>query len=245
MALIDNLESYWKLDEASGNALDAHGSNELTDNNTVGSAAGKISNARDFELANSEYFSRADNASLSTGDIDFTFSAWLNFESLPVSCGILGKWGAAGSREYILYYIGGATNRLQFYVSNDGTAFTSVTASNHGAITTGTWRNVVCWHDSVNNQIGIAGNAGTANTASHTTGVSDGAQEFVIGRDSGGAPGGIYFDGLIDEVGFWKRVVTSGERTELYNGGNGLAYPFTGGAVIPVFMRQYRQRWAA
>jgi hypothetical protein len=32
--------------------------------------------------------------------------------------------------------------------------------------------------------------------------------------------------GLIDSVGFWKRVLSSGERTTLYNSGNGIEYPF-------------------
>ena len=34
--------------------------------------------------------------------------------------------------------------------------------------------------------------------------------------------------GRIDEVGFWKRVLTSSERSLLYNGGVGLTYPFSG-----------------
>ena len=34
-----------------------------------------------------------------------------------------------------------------------------------------------------------------------------------------------YWDGLIDEVGFWKRILTAQEKTNLYNAGAGLAYP--------------------
>ena len=33
-------------------------------------------------------------------------------------------------------------------------------------------------------------------------------------------------DGLIDEVGLWRRVLTPAERTTLYNCGAGLTYPF-------------------
>ena len=74
MALTDSLISYWKLDEASGNATDSHGTNTLTDTNTVTSVAGKINTARYFTNANTEFFTLADNASLSTGDIDFTIN---------------------------------------------------------------------------------------------------------------------------------------------------------------------------
>ena len=56
MALIDSLGGYWKMDEASGDALDSHGSNNLTDNDTVAASTdGKINGARDFEKGFSEY----------------------------------------------------------------------------------------------------------------------------------------------------------------------------------------------
>ena len=44
MALTDNLVSYWKLDESSGNAADSVGSNTLTNTGTATYAAGKINN---------------------------------------------------------------------------------------------------------------------------------------------------------------------------------------------------------
>jgi len=33
---------------------------------------------------------------------------------------------------------------------------------------------------------------------------------------------------VIDEVGFWTRVLTEDERTALYNSGDGITYPFLG-----------------
>ena len=89
MALIDNLISYWKLDETSDGSgavtrNDSHSTNHLTDNNTTASGTGKINAGVDFERTNSEYLSRADNASLSpTSDISFNF--WVNFENAPGS----------------------------------------------------------------------------------------------------------------------------------------------------------------
>ena len=56
----------------------------------------------------------------------------------------------------------------------------------------------------------------------------DSTNPFAIGVWTGAFPSG-NMDGLIDEVGFWKRTLTSGERTQLYNSGNGLAYPFSSG----------------
>lgn len=248
-ALADNLTSYWKMDEASGNALDAHGSNNLTDNSSVGSASGKINGARDFEGLSGgspstvQWFSHADNSDLSVGDIDFTIQLWVNLESKPTgdNSNILNKWDfGANSREYIAYY-NVSNDRFEFRVSNDGNgggSVTIVTANNLGAVSTGTWYLIHVWHDASANQIGIAVNAGTADTASHSTGVFNGTSNFEIGALSGGTSGP--FDGLVDEVGIWKRLLTSLERTDLYNSGNGRDYAYiTGGSAPPTnFMRR-------
>ena len=78
---LSGLIAYWTLDEASGTRVDAHGNNDLSDNNTVTSTTGKVGDAAAFATANSEYLSRADNADLSVGNIDFTFDLWLNLST--------------------------------------------------------------------------------------------------------------------------------------------------------------------
>ena len=55
--------------------------------------------------------------------------------------------------------------------------------------------------------------------------INDSTAEFDIGRRPYSGSFG-YFNGRIDSVGFWKRVLTSAERTALYNSGNGLEYSF-------------------
>jgi len=236
VALTDNLVSYWKMDEASGNALDAHGSNTLTENGTGGiaSTTGKISNARDFEVADGDYFSLADNADLSTGDIDWTIAAWVQIESKGSGDDReIASKGDTDSFEYAFDF-SFADDRFRLRVCS-GASFanlTTVLANNFGSPSTATWYHVVCWHDSVNNVIGISVNAGTANTTAYSAGTFDSTKQFRIGAYNGF--GGIYWDGLIDEFGFWKRVLTSGERTSLYNGGSGLAYPFTTSSKVGV-----------
>jgi hypothetical protein len=230
MSLLTNLISYWKMDEASGNALDAHGSNELTDTNTVGSAGGKVNNARDFELSSSEYFTKADNTDLSTGDIDFTISCWVNFESLPGFPGIVTKDGGSPNREYGIYYgAGGGSNRIGFYVSAAGLTIVEIPADTLGSPSVSTWYFIVAWHDAAANTINIQVNNGGVDSLAHSTGVFDGAADFRIGTLLGTE----FWDGLIDEVGFWKRVLTSDERTSLYNSGNGKPYSEFGDVALP------------
>jgi len=223
--LASNLVSYWSLDEASGNAIDAHGANDLTDTNTVGSAAGKVGNCRDFEKDANEYFSIADNAGLRTGDIDFSFAAWVKMESKNSFPQILSKWGGSGDAEYALGYESGS-DRLSFSVSSTGSNTVTAVANTLGSPSTGTWYFVAGGHNATTNEIWISVNAGTPNTTSHSAGVAVGAAPFLIGELGGfvGLAGGEW-DGLIDELGFWKRDIRS-DLSELYNAGSGRDYDY-------------------
>jgi hypothetical protein len=84
--------------------------------------------------------------------------------------------------------------------------------------------------------VGIAVNGGTiAWTARAAFAEIDGSGPFEVGRwsDTGGA----LLDGRVCELGFWKRLGTQQDVTDLYNGGAGLAYPLTvggGGGGSPV-----------
>ncbi len=217
MSLLTNLISYWKLDEAAGaDGIDAHGSNTLTDHfGDCGSAAGMISTSRTFIFA-ARYLSHADNASLSTGDIDFTVACWAYGNSFGGGDEIISKWKTGGNLEYLLRHSG---TSFQFLVSSDGSAVASVTWS--GTPSTATWYHIVAWHDSVANTINIQVNNGAVDTVSHSAGVFDSTEAFYIG----GAD--TIWNGRIDETAFWKRVLTTQERTDLYNSGAGLAYPLT------------------
>jgi hypothetical protein len=218
----DNLICYYKLDEASGNAIDAHGTRTLTESAAIGSTAGKINNARDLESGDGRWFGVSDNTDHSTGDIDFSFGFWVNPESLPGNAAPLGKDNNPTSREYGFYYSSG----LRWYVFGPASEFTEV---NGGTLSTSTWYYVVVWHDATGNEIGISVNDGTPVTAAHTAGVRDGTAGFAIGAISNN--GGNHWDGLVDEVGFWKKKLSAAEITSLYNSGNGLAYKF--GETVP------------
>lgn len=225
MALSTSLISYWSLADVN----DAHGSNTLTNNATVTFTTGKVGNAASFASASNQYLSIVSNASLQTGDIDFTIAAWVNMTTKVTTMGIASKTNsnAPAGIEYDLFYTS-ATDRFRFRVST-GTASVTVDDSTLGAPATGTWYFIVAWHDSVNNQIGISTNAGTAVTAAHSTGVQSAALPFEIGRDAGDTTRD--FNGLIDEVALWKRVLSGAERTELYNSGNGRDYAYVAGGA--------------
>jgi hypothetical protein len=214
-----DLIAYWKLDEASGTRADSETTGtaqDLTDNNTVTSTTGKIGNAAQFTAANSEWLHRNDSTDLSTGNIDFTFAFWVYLDTKSANQVLVGKSGA--SVEFYCWYVNGS-DRLEFRASQNGSSETAATANNHGSVSTSTWYFVVCWHNAASDTINISVNNGTVNsTGFNVAGVVDGTNPFQVGR-YGAA--GVYTNGRIDEVGFWKKVLTSDERTELYNAGSG------------------------
>lgn len=224
--LMDSLVAFWKLDEPGNGRHDVLGKNHLTDNNRVSAAQGRSTingvrgNAGHFTRSRSQYFSIADNADLSTGDIDFSITAWVYMDTKVTNQGtIVGK--DPTNHEYKIWYKASPTDRFVFSVMKDGVTFSSeLAADNLGSPSTGTWYFIVAWHDAVNNEIGIQVNNGTANTTAYSGGAGDTTGAFAIGARSDGAAD-THFDGRIDDVGFWKKVLSSQERTDLYNSGNG------------------------
>lgn len=225
MSLLTDLVAHWKLNEASGTRNDSHsGGHNLTDNNTVASATGKIGDAADFEAGNSEYLSVTDNASISFGaDTPFTITFWAYFESVGGSFHpLLDKAGVGNGTgdEFLIDVEGGG---WRAYVGN-GSSFQSVTGSagTTGTPTTGQWYFVVFWHDPVANTINLeVNNNGSIRSSAWSGGTQDGTASLLFGKYN---TAGLYHDGLLDSVSYWHRVLTSDERTELYNSGNGLDY---------------------
>lgn len=226
-SLLQGLRAYWKLDETSGTRADVSG-NALTlaDNNTVLSAAGKISNAAQFVAANTEWLSRSDDPLLSF-TASYTISSWVYFDSLPgvgLYRPITAKdSGVSPNREFFtaLTYAGGANYIWNLSHYEGGT--TVKIANRLQPASTATWYHFLAWYDSSLSTLNVSVDNGTIST---TAGVAVGANttaQFLIGRTGFGA--GQYMDGRIDEVCMWARVLTTAERTQLYNGGAGVTYP--------------------
>jgi hypothetical protein len=215
------LVAFWELEEASGQRNDTHGTNHLTDNNTVTQAAGKVGNAAQFTAANNESLSIADNAALSVGDIAFTVWGWCYLDSLGVQRVMLckGSGNSAATSEYRVAV--NASNAVTFSVS-DGATLTTKTVSVFGALAASTWYFIECYHDPAADVIGIRINNNTAETAAHSVGVQDGAGNVRLGTRPAGDSD--FWNGRLDQWGIAKRLLTSGERAAHYNGGAGRAY---------------------
>jgi hypothetical protein len=126
--------------------------------------------------------------------------------------------------EYYLRY-DNASDRFQFEFWDQVGTQGDRNATSAGSPSTGVWYFLCVTHDSVRDTVNISVNAGTVDSLSWTTGINISAS--VIGLDIGAfGSGAELFNGAVDEVGIWKRVLTPGEIAELYNNGNGNTFPF-------------------
>lgn len=217
MALTDNLISFWELENTSW--LDSHGSNNLTDSSGTGNVtvvSAKVNNGAQYVQANFQQLLRANNASLQTGNIDFFTSGWFKFTSRTSSQEIYSK-----GNEYLLKY-DNAINKFEWRVFSGASPFV---VNSVETLADGVWYFVNCWHDSVGNEIAIQVDNGTPTTLSHSTGVDVTTGDFTLGAGPTAA-----FDGIADQFGFWKRLLNSSERGQLWNSGSGLSYAALSGA---------------
>lgn len=217
----------WHLDEASGTREDAHGANDLTDNNTVTSGAAKLGTAAaQFASASSEYLSINDNADLSVGDIDFSFAFWMRPEANAGGSAVFSKDGTDGLTDgaYELRWSDDVAARLTWLIRQSGGADCARVSSNaFGNMSNDTWYFVGVYHDAANNIAGVGVND-TWNTVSTAGTPFDNGGRFTLGCRSYLSG---FYNGRIDEFAMWKRMLTSQEWTDLYNAGTGLAYPYS------------------
>lgn len=213
--------AYWRMDEAAGAAIAKIGPN-LTDNNTVTSAAGKVySLARSFAAASSESLSVTTSSQITMGDIPFSVSLWVN-PTAYVSFDTLFSKGTTGQNKNQEYYsfVDTSSGNILYFVVGNGTTSGSVSIA---ALSTAAWSLVNCWHDADADTVNIQVNNGTPVSAAFAGGSLQSAGGLLIGAVTSEAPA-LFWNGAIGPVGIWKRVLTAAERTLLWNSGNGFYY---------------------
>lgn len=224
--LNNGIVAYWKLNEASAaNRADSVGSITLTNpvGLTIEGVSGKLSNAAEFDQADGDHlFSAADPAAVDfTGNQDFTVACWVQIKAgtLNQRRTFVAKYESAGQAQWYLQARNSPSARLLFGVND---AEIEAIANNYGVPAEDTWIFMVCWHDATADTVNIQINNGTADSTAHSAGIEDSTSIVRVGRLTTAG----YLDGMVDEIGVWNRVLTSGERTELYNSGTGKTYPF-------------------
>lgn len=231
MALTDSLIAWWDLEEDSGTRSDAHtddsgGAQDLSDNNTVGSATGKVGTAAQFVASNNEFLSHPDDPAFSAGaGVSFTIAFWVYNTDNTTTQRYVTKWSNAN--EYIVWNESGEHR----FIVSDSSDNTTVIQSGITPTLNG-WDLVIVWHDASGDVVGLEINNGTDQTEAHSTDVRDGDSPFHVGTFSSGTQ---HLDGRMDSLAFWDRVLTQSERDELWNSGNGVNYSdISGGTSVTI-----------
>lgn len=220
--LKNNLISYWSLNNTLN---DLHGSNNLTNKNSCPFGSGLVY-ANCLAPNGIVGYGHAyinDNAPLSIGvGQSFSVAAWFNLTTYGDWMPLVVKSVDSTTFEYRLS-IDDADSKISFYTKDDGGTMSQAQLTSLSI--TGVWSFIVAWYDSVATKLNIQFNNGTViQSSAGVNGATDGVGSFNVGDYIGNGEDGRVYNGLIGPVALWKRVLTSDERTQLYNSGNGLAY---------------------
>lgn len=216
-SLLTGLSGYWSLNESDvGLRYDAASTNDLTPTPILWTETGKIVNAV-YSEPTVAVLEAPDSPGLSTGDIDFTVAGWINPASTPAASSFFVSKGSDDldypGLEWRVYV--DTAKRLNFQVG-DGVSHTATATSS--ALTLGAWTFFRAWHNKTANTVNVQLNAGTTNSTAYTFGSLDSTNVFrvfgALSRQGLGA---------VDEVGIWKRLLTTDEVSRLTNS---TTYPF-------------------
>lgn len=216
MALVDNLVAGWNLDESSGNAADVLGAITLTNVGTAAYGAGIIGNGIVSVNSPADYLTATHSATFNFGTGDFSISFWakLNDTSLATTENIVRHYNGAG---WVVQFK--STNRQIFFFA---------TTTGPATSTTNAIPNDTNWHFYTFTRTGATAaiyvdNVDVTSSATVGSGTVNVTTDFYIGSNAGTEG----FDGTIDAVYLWNKVLPSGERSQLYNSGAGIQYPFS------------------
>lgn len=229
--LTQNLVSWWKFDESSGNTADSVGTNTLTNDNSVPFVSGLAGNGADFEDASNHSFSITDAAQTGldiTGDISFSF--WFKPESAPSNGTqeiIHSKWELGSGAWDMFYEQQLGVKRVRFCVFTSAAPTVNINFTFPVDLGTGAFKHIVTTFTQSTKTVEMWVNGvslGTVTDASAIN-INNSSAPFKIGGGLGTlSTNGL--DGIIDDFAVWSKVLLSSEIAALYNGGAGSRYPF-------------------
>ncbi|MBI3308899.1 MAG: LamG domain-containing protein [Candidatus Melainabacteria bacterium] len=190
-----------------------------------------VSMAANFLRYNNQYLSIPDNPSISLeSNQDFSIALWVNLGSKYGSWGqsFINKDNGTGRGEPIEYGLGYGTRADRFrFILGNGSSYGYVDANGLGVPEINKWYFVVAWHDSEKDTLNIQVNNGEIDSTPWSGGTLDSSGPLLIGdgyRNFQNDPEKFYFDGKLQGISFWKKVLASEERASLYNLGSGKLY---------------------
>lgn len=233
MALADRVAdavAAWDFNESSGTRVDQVDDHDAAESGgTVNSASGVFGNAA--VLTGAPELVVSNHADFAAGAGDICIWLWVKLTSKAADSYFMGQWEGSNNESWLLYYRQDI-DRIRIVTSQSGGAADAICdANNLGSPSTDTWYLIVLRKSG--STLGISVNAGTEDT---TTMAYDwrNVSNNRIGRGSGTFH--------IDDAGVLiGSYLDATERTELYNGGTGVAFEDWAGGGGSVFLHPRRR----
>lgn len=212
VSLAGDIQSWFKMEESSGNLSDAFSVNTLTASNLTYSQTGKIGNAIDFNGSTSS--ARKTSATHDTGNVAHSITAWVNADTHDATERIIAGFGDfSGGHSKLSIILSSGTyylrHRLSASIANDVDVGTIV----------GGWHLVGVSYDpdtGSNGTVRLYLDGALVSTVTLSSAVSISAGVMEIGGNNGSN----VFDGDIDEVTFFQYALSDQEHEAIYNMGN-------------------------
>ncbi len=210
--LSQNLLHYYPLN---GDLLDVVGNNHFTNYGSI-DAVGKIENGRKFNENTTGQFAQAASISLTSAA---SMSFWFySFGVQPIHAGVLFKAYGSPHGDQSIFGVQATDQTL-----NLNTQASSGGVSVQVEFTHNEWHHVVIVFDGQNQIMKTFFDGILTETATTFSSLYNPTSKIKMGMQKRTSRS---FKGKLDEIGYWNRVLTDAEAGVLYNGGNGLSYPF-------------------
>lgn len=206
-SLLTDLAYVWHLEDLTEEIE----SKDLTNNNAATFVEGKFDNAANFVAASNQYLSATN-----VGGDNFSISLWFKLSSLPVSQYVIAnRTGGINQPFFLAYEFAEGVYRFNilcgFYASKYITYPIDTDVWTHLVVTSYADEFAIYVNNSKSTEVGYYDEGF----------ITEDDTIFTLSQNAN------TFDGTIDEVLFWNKILTDDEVAELYNSGDGLVYPFT------------------
>ena len=228
--LTDNLVSWWHLGDGGGVRYDQHGSNNLTDRNSVGYEKGLHGNCAVFDKDNSETLSLplTNNGTLFTDGQDVSLSMFVNMSDISVDNVLMGaRANSPSTRGFSFLYRGSrdSGSRVLDLVVQGG----EINSSTFSDLESNKWYFITATLDVSTGVVGFdvrdtSGNVLLDDTQTNTSITGNFANGSSAHMSLFSVFGSVDFDtyasGQMQSLGVWNnKILSSSEKDDLYNYG--------------------------
>jgi len=216
-AALDDAEAYYSHDNSNTSGTT---SEDLSGNNNDGTlnggvttnVTGILNEAYRFDGIN-DYVEITDSSGTLPQNEDFTVSAWVKGSETGAT-NIVGRQSGSNFNGWYLGTDNSPAGHARLLVR--GTS-SNIELESGVDVSDNSWHHVVGTYDKSTNEAKIYVDGSLANSTTTDPGDFTGSSNVIVGAREDNSR---HYDGDIDEVGIWNRVLSSSEVADLYNSGD-------------------------